>query len=55
MTIEQTSNLVIYDEQKCPTHVVIFSGREHTFYNLERCSADDLTRVLSHKLIDKKI
>lgn len=41
--------LIIKDDQNNPTSVVIFNGREHTFYTLERCGMDDLAKILGKK------
>lgn len=55
MKTEQVASLVVYDEAHTPINIILFEGKQHCFYTIERCGADEIKNLLNRNLIDKKI
>lgn len=55
MKTTQEQVLITRNEQGEPISVVVFEGKSHTFFTLDKMGMEDITKVLNRKMDEEKI
>lgn len=50
-----TSSCLEIQDNGEPVAVVLFKGKEHTFYRIEKCGMEDIQNIINRNLAETKI